>query len=63
MTGSVRMRVAHVGGDPGGTDAEVSALFWDKQEGRSDGWQAPRRTEGSASLSTRVPKRLASTVH
>jgi hypothetical protein len=27
--GSVRLRVAHIGGDPGGEDAVVSALFFD----------------------------------
>eukprot|EP00937_MAST-01D_sp_MAST-1D-sp2_P005240 g5240.t1 len=30
VRGSVRLRVAHVGGDPGGVDAGVSALFWDE---------------------------------
>eukprot|EP00935_MAST-01C_sp_MAST-1C-sp1_P002341 g2341.t1 len=29
VRGSVRIRVAHIGGDPGGSDAVVSALFFD----------------------------------
>ena len=30
VRGSVRVRVAHVGGDPGGSDAAISAIFFDE---------------------------------